>query len=817
MIDRGSTTATNMRWVAVLLLLALPTVSPVFGVGSTYQARDADQFATVSPDEVVVHQNETVGTYITVQNKAEVNQAFTVELLSAPESLTVIGLPLTEIVVPNHLRQLAFSIKANQTAAFQSHPVSFLVSSDIEGATPKTVNMTVIIAPWSNLNFGVEGNSQFTVDENVRTSVAVNLSNNGSMVDNVTFSIFSTSGWAWGWQMQNTVGEEAYVVIQPGQLVYAYFWVDVPAVRNGMPIASTGPRFTLSATSSLDRATVQWSADLLMNEKHNASIDSYQTELEVAPNQDGRLYAVVRNVGNTANTLNITLQPTNEAGDALPGSVPSDRFTESGWVVALFGGLEDVLLQPNESRTVEIGFQAPNEFSGSVHVEVQVFASGAKALLRKAMMSATINRTASVTASFTENGCNNLLPNQSCSADLTVLNTGNAYNAYLLRLGEVSDGFEVTLPATGLVVEANQQKTFPPIEVKADQNSVAFRTGLASIEILGDAGTVLDTVSIPLVVGPEIKWTFRNVAEQVNARGRLTIAMEARNDGNAVDGLIVQLQSSHTVDMGFIPPENAIYEEGIEFPRSFEINDVPLNSNFTIRAWVQLPLDQVNNGTVFINTTIRSRFAPELPFVHTSTGDYLGVAWQPDEQEEEGMDWKGMATTAVLYLKAWSGVLLAIVFAGLVIYKAVIDRERRLQEQTILPYQETTAEDDWMARYRKEPEAEQAPEPPREPLAPVPKDTYEAMFRHEHGLPHQAIAPVEAELVNAATLVLDRRTEDLSKAKADDILAAIKPPPVQIPESPSIAKTNIPPMPESVENSTVADARGQRPQDDLEF
>ena len=149
----------------------------------------------------------------------------------------------------------------------------------------------------------------------------------------------------------------------------------------------------------------------------------------------------------------------------------------------------------------------------------------------------------------------------------------------------------------------------------------------------------------------------------MNAKGRLSIAMEVRNEGNAVDGLIVQLQSSHSVDMGFIPPDIAVYEEGVEYPRSFEINDIPLNSNFTIRAWVQLPQDQSTNGTVYVNTTIRSRLSPELPFVHTSTGDYLGVSWQPQPNSDDGIDWGGMADTVALYVKAWWGVVASILVA----------------------------------------------------------------------------------------------------------------------------------------------------------
>ena len=120
-----------------------------------------------------------------------------------------------------------------------------------------------------------------------------------------------------------------------------------------------------------------------MNEKKNASIDHIDELKEVAPNQDGRLNAVVRNVGNTPNTLNMTLQALTIEGTPVPGTSPSDRFNTSGWVVALFGGLEDVVLQPNESRTIEIGFQAPNEFQGEMHVELQVFADGARANLER--------------------------------------------------------------------------------------------------------------------------------------------------------------------------------------------------------------------------------------------------------------------------------------------------------------------------------------------------------------------------------------------------------------------------------------------------
>ncbi len=800
-----------MRWGVLMFILLMHLCTPLVHADSN--GRDSAVADAIAPTEVVVHPNETVQTYITVHNKDVENQVLTVNVLNAPAPLTVLNLPRSELLVPNHLRQITFEIRAPASAAYQNITASFSITSDTHTDFNETIEMNIMIAPWSNLTYGVDDYAAFTVDEKIRTAVAVNISNNASLQDNVTFSLYSTSSWNWGWDMPNLQGANAYEIIEPDQLVYVYLWIDVPAVENGAPLAQTGPRFVLSATSSLDHRVVEWSFDLLMNVKKNASIDDVETDLVVAPNTDGRLNVNVRNVGNTPNTINITLQGVSPTGDPL--TTAADRFNSNGWVVALFGGLEDVELQPNESRTIEIGFQSPNVFQGEIFVEVRVFAEGAIDLLQTARLSASISRTANATATWGDDGCSAILPNQTCTVSLTVRNTGNAYDTMVLRTGEVTDGFEVIVPDTALLLQTGEQETFPPVVIRAEPDAVAFKLGNAELEVLGDNGNVLTRINVPLKVAPEIKWTFRNIEESVNAKGRLSIAMEVRNEGNAIDGLIVQLQSSHTVDMGFIPPDIAIYEEGVEFPRSFEINDIPLNSNFTIRAWVDLPQDQSTNGTVFINTTIRSRFAPEMPFVHTSTGDYLGIAWQPAEEQDEGLDWSGMASTAVLYLQAWFGVLLAILFAGLIIYKAVIDREKRLGEQALLPYQETPKQaEDWMQQFeRDEPETVPLVDQTK-PLVAVPKETYEAMFRHTHGAPSVAQSPVDTALVDAATVVLDKRTEDAMKSKADDLLGAIQTGDVATPLGASEVLND---ADASLDVSPTVPSTAVLPEDDLEF
>jgi hypothetical protein len=433
------------------------------------------------------------------------------------------------------------------------------------------------------------------------------------------------------------------------------------------------------------------------------------------------------------------------------------------------------------------------------------------ALLKTARMTAEILRTTDAEASYQATGCEAILPNQSCTVSLEVQNTGNAYNTFSLRQGTTTDGFSVIVPSQSLLLQSNEVRDLAPITITASSDALAFTLGTAVIEVLGDNGELLDEVEIPLKVAPEIKWTFRNIEEQTNAKGRMSIAMEVRNEGNAVDGLIVQLQSSHFVEMGFIPPDIAVYEDGVEYPRSFEINDIPLNSNFTIRAWVELPQDQSSNGTVYINTSIRSRFAPELPFIHTSVGEYLGSEWQPQQVEENGLDWGGMASTAFAYVKAWSGVIFSIALAGGIIYKAMIDRERRMNASNLLPYQQVEATaDDWMNQFSKQ--DEEPPQPPQPTAAPVAKATFEAMFRQSNGQASVAQAPVDTTLVAAATLVLDQRTKEASASKPSQHRTAAPP---ETRASPQQDRVELPPKTTPVE--TKINLPNLPEDDDLEF
>ena len=192
-------------------------------------------------------------------------------------------------------------------------------------------------------------------------------------------------------------------------------------------------------------------------------------------------------------------------------------------------------MQPNESRVIEIGFQAPNTFEGAMHVELQVFANGAATTVSTARTVATINRISAGEVEHEPSGCLAILPNESCTVSVDVLNTGNAYNTFVLREVGTTGGFEVNVPAGGRLVQANQGARFDDITITALPMRWRSPWERPPSRCWTTPAKWL-TAPVEMKVAPQIKWSFRNVEEQVNAKGRLSIAMEVRNDGNAVTG-----------------------------------------------------------------------------------------------------------------------------------------------------------------------------------------------------------------------------------------------------------------------------------------
>ena len=98
-----------------------------------------------------------------------------------------------------------------------------------------------------------------------------------------------------------------------------------------------------------------------------------------------------------------------------------------------------------------------------------------------------------------------------------------------------------------------------------------------------------------------VNWTFEVIEEQVSVQGRLAIAVEVHNEQRT--RRTRGSTGPATRKAGFIPPDTAIYEAGVEVAPVGN-QRLPPQSSFTIQAGSNFPQNEANSGTVYINTTV---------------------------------------------------------------------------------------------------------------------------------------------------------------------------------------------------------------------
>lgn len=720
----------------------------------------------------IIHRGETIEASITVRNIADqVNEISFQHAL--PDNISISSLPDEYELSEGQVRQFKFYFTCDDYAPYQTVNAVITITSSLDSQLSIDSEFDLVISKQSNLQYGVSGDSQFVVDPGIRTNLAVNMTNYGLFGDNVTFSLATNSDWQWGWTMNNTENLTSYEYFAANQLKYIYLWIEVPEVINSQPLFESGPRFSLVATSKLDECTTTWNFDLLMSEFRNVSIMEQETNLSLSPDSSGRTPVSITNVGNIENVVSIDLQVIDSQGNPIIGVPVSDRIDYNGWIIAVFGGYENEFIQPTNSRTFEIGFQSPNNNEGEINVRVIITPSGAANRAKYVDLQTAIVWQREVNADLISDDCSQLLPSDTCDASFRIYNDGNYQDNYLVEIIEQPNFVSLSLGTNSLEIGKNSFVDISSLTITANQDASAFANGNVIIAIsLTNSNQNPVLINVDVVISPEISWSLQNLVEENDAIGRFNIAMTLRNDGNSMDGIIVQLQCSHFTEMSLIPPNEAIYESGIEYPRSFEINDIDLASNFTVRAWAEIPVDQISNGTMYLNVSIRSIFTPDEPIEFTTSVQYYGTNGQDDKVKTNEKTLGDYVEITTEIVKSWFWIIISILASGLIINKALRDRNDRLENQTMIDTLNSAntseKQDDWLAKFDSKREETTTIESPE-----IASERFERSFKNRAGQLKPVTAPIDEKLRDAAALVLDAHDKTIVRNEADELLNAI--------------------------------------------
>ena len=759
----GHSTVMNNKRIAFTLLFIL-TVPFIADADSTTRIE-------ITPTEnYVAYPGDTVQQFVDVEYFGEEVTTLKLQLQFDPVS-TFSGNGQEIVFNSGETSRFIWTMTLPQSTSY-SNPTLGISIIDISDNLTVNANVTIQITAPSAIQFGNTQSSTFVIDPGITTNMATNITSNASLPDDVTFNVQTTSNWNWGWNMDTIIGDNSMLTMSPNSIDFVRIWVEAPLVIDGAPLAYEGPTFTLIGTSGLDFAVISWEFSLEITAYRNVSIDSVESNVTLDPGGNDRIDVIVRNTGNTPDTISMML------GDIVIDGVAkqldrSDRLTTDGWTVALFNAFEETFLFPNETRTIQIGVEAPPQTSGTLSVDLFIHPTNYPFRSVQQTAQTEIDWIRNVEENIQPTDCLYIQPGESCYATLELENKGNfddQFTIEVLSCPEFISSVDVLVETIG--IPRYGTVTTNVIQINIDKNATAYTQGKVYFQMRYDGSSVVNSYEVEVLVGPNVNWTFLDANSEVDSKDTLRFSVQLRNDGNLNDGLIVQLQSSHSTDMGFNLPEGAIVEDGVENPRTFEIDSLPKDSNFTVSGTAEIPTDQIANGTLILDIVVRSIFDPETEFIYTIEYEFLGENWIDDEVDDS-YSFSDLTSDISEIFMGWWLVIAAVAVASVVLNKAVKDRMKRKELehlQKIIEQPIPEAEGDWMEKFeRKDTTGVDIIESPH-----VSPEDFTAAFKASSKAPSQPLETLPEEIRNMASTVLDHHALEAQKAQMNELASSIQ-------------------------------------------
>ena len=719
---------------------------------------EGDPFTMYFDSEVVIHPDETVSFRIGWHNIVGFERHIQIDLDDNHQNMSVEGLPIDAKRVGSGLQDnTIINLSVNANSSYETITFNFTVSCIEIPDWSENYSIDVLVSQWSALTFGANDSSSFYVQHNVKTTIAVNISNNAGINDLAKVRMQTASDWDFGFTDDLNGDNEVHLDLADGEDIFVNFWVQVPAVQDGMPLAGTGPTFILEAESSLDRRITNWSFDLEMQTWRNITIDSIGEDILIGPGKTGKVDVTIRNNGNLNSFFDATLRL---------DSTSSDRIESDNWTIALFNAFEDDPLSPNESRVIEIGFEAPSAVTGQIEVELIILPRGFQERSRVVSVGAVVDWQRGGEMVITENACNQVEVNSTCSVPLSITNTGNYRDTLFLEVSN-SSGMNAEFDTNSWTLDPEQTVEDILLILTTIDGIEGLTDASITVDLKQGDGVVLDSGIIQTLTAPYIDWQWEMAESEIDSDGRLSVVVTMRNDGNTPDGLIIKMSTSYYTEMTFVPPENAIYESEPGNIRSFEIIDIEKGDNFTFRAWAKIPTDQSAEGILFLNITAHSRLAEETEFVYSTNSSFDAASTIADGEKSalSGIADLLIAIWSVFW--AWKWIALAMAVSGVMINKSIRDRRKRLEVAALGAMVESPKEEDtdWLDEFheKKQPSPELIESPS------IPSPVFSGMFQAVGGGNSPVTEPVESQLVDAASTVVDHHEKVEIKGKMDDL------------------------------------------------
>ena len=548
-----------------------------------------------------------------------------------------------------------------------------LVESSIAGTSHNSNNYT------SNLTWGPNSGLNAFASIDTPLTMSINITNGANVSDAVDFILTSDVGWDCIWFGTVIPCHQPHqIVIASGELGWPQYTITVPPVVDGAPPAFVRHPFQLTAISSLDSAQVKYNFTLEPDEWFQAKFDSNNSNISLEPGKLERITLTLRNTGNSPAQLVARVVPLDSNNLPLPGFSPEQSYhheqnisyQHDGWWVGIYNahnlnGQGGNGIGANLQATIDIDIHPPSLNSGQMKVGIVAWSN------YNPNQSVMITIDSSIVWErggelFVEDNCDDsdVSPEQSCSATISIANTGNFEDSFEIILDNES-WLSAELSQHTTVLNNDETKVAAILTLTVQDMVPAFTHGLVTITVKLVSGEIIGSQTIGLRVAPLVNWELQAVESSTDSNNNVSVAFTMRNLGNGNDGLQVSLHVDMNVEYGFIPPEQATHGSNTGTPRFFEIDQIPPGVNFTFRAWMHIPRDTEANGTITMTVEMQSVLSPDIIFVNETKAEYLAESWRPENIREDSA-WVKFEIVAADLWNQFNGLVMSIlvVLAG---------------------------------------------------------------------------------------------------------------------------------------------------------
>ena len=542
-----------------------------------------------------------------------------------------------------------------------------LVESSTAGTSHNSNNST------SNLTWGPNSGLNAFASVDTPLTMSINITNGANVSDAVDFILTSDVGWDCIWFGTVIPCHQPYqIVISSGELGWPQYTITVPPVVDGAPLAFVRHPFQLTAISSLDSAQVKYNFTLEPDEWFQAKFDSPNSNISLEPGKLERITLTLRNTGNSPAQLVARVVPLDSNNLPLPGFTPEQSYQHEqnisyqhdGWWVGIYNahnlnGQGGNGMGANFQTTIDIDIHPPSLSSGYMKVGIVAWSNYNPTQRVMITIDSTIvwERGGEL---FVEDNCDDsdVSPEQSCSATISISNTGNFEDSFEIYV-EKESWLSAELSQHTTVVNKDETKEAAILILTVQEMVPAFSHGSVTITLKLVSGEILGSQTIGLRVAPLVNWELQAVESSTDSNDNVSVAFTMRNLGNGNDGLQVSLHVDMNVEYGFIPPEQAEHGSLTGAPRYFEIEQIPPGVNFTFRSWMHIPRNSEANGTITMTVEMQSVLRPDIIFVNETKAEYLAESWRPENIHEDSA-WVKFEIAAANLWNQYNGLVMTI-------------------------------------------------------------------------------------------------------------------------------------------------------------